>query len=75
MSAQINKELTRQFLNAFNGNDTRKLEDLCTVDLFSDMQQRLAWVNNTFTDHRLEITEMIAEADRVATRVKSRSLP
>jgi predicted ester cyclase len=73
MSIEQNKQIVRRFIEAANHSDTAILDELCTPSLAEGMKKGMAWVFATFgPDHHAEITDLIAEGDKVVARLATR---
>jgi predicted ester cyclase len=71
MSIAQNKSLVQKYLDAVNAGDLETLRSILSPELLQDHKDALAWIEATFDDHLLKITEIIAEDDKVAIRVDS----
>jgi C-1 hydroxylase len=78
MSTEENKTLARRFCTALNGRDPTALteqdlaafDEIMTPDLARKTKQELLpGAYGLWGDHRIEITDMIAEGDKVWARV------
>jgi steroid delta-isomerase-like uncharacterized protein len=79
---ELNKQVVRQYIEAFNRQDTERLEQLVSSTYqtfqFSGMHSSMDW-NRTkqfyaafwsaFPDLRAKLEEIVAEGDKVAVRV------
>jgi predicted ester cyclase len=71
MSTEENKAIVQQYIDAFNVSDFETLESITSAEIFEAAKDGHAWVEATFGDHVLKITQMIAEGDDVAVRLDS----
>jgi predicted ester cyclase len=63
MSLAENKAIAQRFIDTFNTDDPRFFDDLCRPDIAKMMRDVMTTL--PFTEHRVEITQMVAEDDRV----------
>ena len=62
MTIEQNKGIVRRYIEAFNAGDLEKLESLTSPEMFQNVKDMHAWVVSTYSaDHRLKITQIIAE--------------
>ena len=72
MSTDENKAVVRRFLDAYNKRDTQGLKDAATTDLARQFIEVAIPKNSaTWADERYEITEIVAEGDKVWARITS----
>jgi predicted ester cyclase len=80
MNDEINLELARRMLAAFDANDDRVVEELVHPDYREHaglapvpgqdgVRESIAWVGQTFTNRRTQVEDLIASGDRVVARV------
>lgn len=70
MSTEENKAIVRRFIEAINEQDLDTLDQLAVPDLAHHFKQEvIPWLNDTFPGHRMTITDMIAEGDKVVARL------
>ena len=72
MSLDQHQALVRRAIEAFNAQDLGAAVDVCTGNVRGQLQQHLdtmPWV-----DYRVEITELIAEGDRVVAVISTEGL-
>ena len=72
MSLDQHKSLVQGAFDAFNAQDLGAAVDVCTEDVRGQLQQHLdtmPWV-----DYRVEITEMIAEGNRVVAVITTQGV-
>jgi predicted ester cyclase len=69
MSIQENKEIVRRCIAAFNAQDLETLNELSIPDIRPQTRRQLDAAQNTFPGHHVEITDMVAEEDKVWVRV------
>ena len=69
MSIQENKEIVRRHLEAFNAQDLEALDELTAPEYQQRMHDLLAWGQRTYPGHHAEITDMVAEGDKVWVRL------
>lgn len=65
MSVEDNKAIVRRFLEAINQQDEAELAAVVAPDLLDENKEGMQWVHATFAGHRVEITDMVAEGDKV----------
>jgi predicted ester cyclase len=72
MTIEQNKGVVKKYIEAFNAGDLEILESLTSPEIFQNTKDNYAWVISTYSaDHRLKITQIIAEGNEVAVRVDS----
>jgi C-1 hydroxylase len=71
MSVQENKEIVRRFVSEVNEQNLDALDQLVAPDLLQEWRGRFAWSFNMFPGHRAEITDMVAEGDKVWVRLST----
>jgi len=70
MSTEENKAIVRRFIEAINEQDLDALDELSAPDLAQRFEQKvIPWLHDTFPGHRMTITDMIAEGDKVVARL------
>jgi predicted ester cyclase len=69
MSIEENTAIVRRAYEALNEQDLDSLDDLFAPDLVDGAKRATAWLNDTFTGHKVSITDMIAEGDKVWVRI------
>jgi predicted ester cyclase len=69
MSVQENKEIVRRFLEAFNAHDLEALDELTASEYQQRVHNGLARGQSTYPGHHVEITDMVAEGDKVWVRL------
>lgn len=67
MSTETNKRIARRFVAAVNEQNLAELDAVLAPALAEEWKNgMLPWLYSTFAEHHLEITDMLAEDDRVA---------
>jgi predicted ester cyclase len=66
------KAAVRQWFTAFDNSDLETLQKLTGQACYKQTLDMLNWVCDTFSEHQLEIQELIAEDNRVMARVHSK---
>jgi C-1 hydroxylase len=69
MSIEENKAVARRSIAALNDKDMKALDEIYAPALQAMARQIVATTASTWGDHRAEITDMIAEGDKVWFRV------
>jgi len=74
---EANKDLVRQYIDAYNDNDLARFDELLVADFtrysrsnveassLEEFKDRVRSGTEAFPDRRMEITTLVAEADRV----------
>ncbi len=72
MSAETNKAVVRRFIDAYNKRDVAGINETATADLAKRVIEVSIPKNSaTWADERYEITDMMAEGDKVWARITS----
>ena len=72
MGTEQNKEIARRFVEAINAQDGLELEVVAAGELAAyGRETLLPWLDETFPDHHIAITDMIAEGDQVVARLQT----
>ncbi len=72
MSAEENKAVVHRLVEAFNAQDQAALDALAaTPEVAQNSRDTLKVVYAIFEGHHIDITDMMAEGDRVWARVKT----
>jgi len=71
MTIEQNRNVVQRYFEAFDAGDLEVLESLTSPEMFEYVKNTHTWVVATFADHRLKITNIIAEGNEVAVRVDS----
>ena len=66
------KAAVRQWFTAFDNSDLEILQKLTGQEYYEQTLSMLNWVRDTFSEHQLEIQELIAEDNRVMALVHSK---
>jgi predicted ester cyclase len=72
MSVEENKAVVRRAVGMFDALEPDALEDVLSPGLAAGWRE--AMKNLPFSDHHIQITDMVAEDDRVAIRVETRGV-
>ena len=66
MSTEENKALACRFIKAINEKDLATIDEIVVPEEASEWKNKtLAWLYETFGDHCIEVTDMVAEGDKV----------
>jgi C-1 hydroxylase len=72
MSAEENKAVVHRLVEAVNAQDQAALDALAaTPEVAQEGRDTMKFVYATFEGHRIDITDMMAEGDKVWARVKT----
>ena len=74
MSTEQNKAIVRQLIDEINGQNISAINTMVSTQVAGEVKDSLAWIKSTWQDHHLEITDMIAEGDKVWCRLASRGI-
>lgn len=66
------KQTVRQWLTASENNDIETLRKITGPGFYQQTLSIMDWVRSTFSDHQVEIQEMIAEGNQVMVRAHSK---
>jgi predicted ester cyclase len=69
MSAEENKAVVRRVTEAIDEHDLEALTELVAPEVLSGLRETLEWAYATFADHRMSVTDMVAEDDKVWVRL------
>lgn len=69
MSIEENKAIVRRIVEAADEHDIDALEELVSPDLMPRLRQSLEWAYVTYAGHRMSITDIVAEGDKVWVRL------
>jgi predicted ester cyclase len=72
MSTEENKAIVRRLIEAANAQDFDVFDQLMTPELAEHSKDVMRWVYASFEGHHFDITDMVAEGDKVMTRVTTR---
>ena len=67
-----NKATVSRIVDMLNSTDHSHLEDLCSPQTARDLRNR--WATMPFSEHHMEITEIVAEGDKVMAFVATRGV-
>ncbi len=66
MSTTTNKAIARRLVTAINEQNLAEIDAVFSPELAQEWKNvTLPWLYSTFAEHRIEITEILAEDDRV----------
>ena len=65
MSSEENKAIVRRVFDAFNAHQYDQLDDLMTPELAQEMKGLGTYLDATFANPQVTITELVAEDDKV----------
>ncbi len=66
MSTETNKTIARRLVRAINQQNLAEIDAVFAPELAQEWKSvTLPWLYSTFAEHHVEITEMLAEDDRV----------
>jgi predicted ester cyclase len=71
MSVEENKEIVRCCIDAFNAQDLETIDELVAPEYQPQVHGQNAWAVRTFPGHHVEITDMVAEGDKVWVRLRT----
>jgi len=69
MSVKENKAIVRRVTEAANKLSLEGLDEIAAPEILEQWEKSLAWAQKTFPGHRIQITDMVAEGDKVWVRV------
>jgi predicted ester cyclase len=72
MSVDENKAVVRRAVGMFDTLEPDALEDVLSPELAAGWREVMK--NLPFSEHRIQISDMVAEGDRVAIRVETRGV-
>jgi predicted ester cyclase len=72
MSTEENKAIARRLVEAANAQEYDVFDQLMTPEQAQQAKDTMRWVYATFEGHHIDITDMVAEGDKVMARVTTR---
>ena len=66
-----NKVVVQQFLDALNSDDLHVLSDICSPEIAEGWSEGIQ--HGSFSDHHLDVAEMVAEDDKVMVILATRA--
>ena len=72
MSVEQNKAVVRRAVKMFDALEMEALEDVLSPELAAGWRETMS--DLPFSEHRMEITDIVAEGDQVAIRVETRGV-
>ena len=72
MSTAENKATTHRFMEAMNAQDEAAFDAIATPEVAQQSKEGVRWVYATYEGHRVDVTDMLAEGDKVWARVATR---
>ena len=66
------KQQVRQWFTASETNDLETLQKVTGPAFYQQTLAIMGWVRNTFSEHQVEIQEMVAEGNQVMVRAHSK---
>src|SRR6478672_4774814 len=72
MSVDENKDAVRRAVEMFDAMEPGALEDVLSPELAAGWRETM--INLPFSEHRIKITDLVADADRVAIRLETRGV-
>jgi predicted ester cyclase len=69
MSTEENKAAIQRLAEAMNAQDATAFDQLATPALVEELKGAMQWVYGVFEGHHIDITDMVAEGDKVWARV------
>ena len=72
MAPEENKALVRRLSDAFNDQDLGAFDEILSPELSQEWKDALPGIYQTFAGHHIDITDLIAEHDKVVARVATR---
>jgi C-1 hydroxylase len=71
MSMEENKDAVRRMAEAMNAQDEAAFDEVATPAIAQELRDSMGWVYAVFEGHHIDVTDMIAEGDKVWARVKT----
>ncbi len=72
MSTEENKAIVRRVIEAANAQDFDVFDQLMPPELAQQAKVTTRWIHATFEGHHFDLVDMVAEGDKVITRITSR---
>ena len=72
MSVDENKTVVRRTVGMFDALEPNALEDVLSSELAAEWREAMNHL--PFSEHRIQITDLVAEGDQVAIRVETRGV-
>jgi predicted ester cyclase len=72
VSTEVNKAAIRRMAEAMNAKDDATYDEVATPAIAQELKEATRWVYGLFEGHHLDVTDMIAEGDKVWARVATR---
>ncbi len=72
MSTDENKAAVHRLAEAMNAQDEAVYDEIATPTLAQELKSVTQWVYGLFEGHHMDITDMVAEGDKVWARVATR---
>jgi C-1 hydroxylase len=71
MSMEENKDAVRRMAEAMIAQDEDVFDEVATPAIAQELRDSMGWVYAVFEGHHIDVTDMIAEGDKVWARVKT----
>ena len=72
MTTAENKSIVQRCIDTFNTDDPSTFDELCSPQIAKMLREVMTTL--PFTDHHMEVTEMVAEDDRVMVLLATRGV-
>ncbi len=69
MTTEQNKVIVRDLIDAIGRRDLEAISNVTTPKVAAEVKDMLAWMLSLWNDHQGEITDMVAEEDKVWIRL------
>ena len=69
MSVEENKAIARLYIVAGDKLDLEAIAEAVSPEVMQQIKDRVAWIRKVFPGHRIKITDMVAEGDKVWLRL------
>jgi C-1 hydroxylase len=69
MSVEENKAIVRRVIETVDKLSLEGLDAVVAPEILQQWEKGIAWSRETFPGHRIQITDMVAEGDKVWVRV------
>jgi len=72
MSTEANRATVQRLAQAMNVQDTATFDAIATPEVAQQLKEVMLWVYGVFAGHHIDVTDMVAEGDKVVARVATR---
>lgn len=69
MSIDQQKATVRRLMDAMNAHDEATIAEVATPTVAHQLNDAIRWVDATYEGHLIDVTDMVAEGDKVVVRV------